>query len=81
MEKITWGVSVSGSVSEPQLDRLLIVRHEPAPRILLEIDVPGLRSVRGEDRHERGRQAIQRAIDALQAALDSPIALAGFRAE
>ena len=80
-EKIGWGVSVSGTVGESEKDKLLLVRQDPPPRILLEIDVPGLRSLRGEGRRHQGRQAIQQAIDALQEALNSPKALAGFRAD
>ena len=77
MDKTKWDVSVGGTVGRSAVDRILIVNHDPS-RILLEIDVPGLRSIRGEDRRRQGREAIQRAIDALQEVLNSPKALGGL---
>ena len=72
-----WTVGVHGDAGNPEQDKLYLVHHS-APRIHLEIDVPGIRSA-GEDQRIQGRKAIQDTLDALQEALDSPSALAGFR--
>lgn len=72
-----WSVHIEGEAGNPQGDKITVFRHD-APRIRLEIDAPGIRSA-GADQMQPGRQAIQEAVNALQAALDSPSALPGFR--
>jgi len=72
-----WTIEVSGTTILPEDDKLTLIRHDQ-PRIFLEIAVPGIRSA-GEDQRQMGRQAILDAIDALQAVLNSPTALPGFR--
>ena len=72
----SWVVTVSGTRGKPEDDKLTVTRHDP-PRVFLEIIVPGLRSVE-MDQRLMGREAIQRAITALQGALESPTELDGF---
>lgn len=72
-----WHVGVTGDAGDPTNDKIYLIRHDP-PRIHLEIGAPGIRSA-GEDQRKLGRQAIQKAVTALQEALDSPSVLAGFR--
>ena len=71
-----WTVSVDGEANNPGGDKITVCRHD-SPRVVLEIDVPGIRSA-GEDQRRQGREAIQEALVALQEALESPSALAGF---
>ncbi|MCH7542741.1 MAG: hypothetical protein IIB65_03800 [Proteobacteria bacterium] len=71
-----WTVGINGTTNEPNGDQIVVVRHD-RPHIRLEISAPGIRSA-GEDQLRQGRQAIQDAVTALQEALDSPSALAGF---
>ena len=72
-----WATDVNGTAGEPEGDKLILIRHDP-PQVFLDIVVPGLRSA-GKDQRQMGREAIQEVITALQEALDSPSALAGFR--
>ena len=72
-----WVVSINGVGGDPAGDQIIAIRHDP-PRIRLEIDAPGIRSA-GGDQLRQGRRAIQEAVTDLQAALDSPSALPGFR--
>lgn len=74
-----WVTHVSGTLNLPQEDRLILIRHG-SPRVLLEIDVPGLQSA-GDDQRQMGREAIRQVLNSLQEALDSPTALAGFRSD
>ena len=75
--RIGWTVGISGDTGKPDWDKITLTRHDP-PQIVLEIDAPGIRSA-GEDQRLHGRRMIQEALFALQEALDSPSALAGFR--
>ena len=80
-EKISdWTTSVSSRSNRPGADRIIILRRGSLPRIFLEIDAPGLRSP-GVDQRQLGRRAIQSALKALQAALDSPKEFAEFHAD
>ena len=72
-----WFVSINGTAGEPEGDKITIRRHDP-PRVVLEIDAPGIRSA-GEDQRQQGREAIREVLAALQEALDSPSGLGGFR--
>lgn len=77
MIEAVWIVGVSGDASDPSRDKITIT-YRGTPRIFLEIDAPGIRSA-GEDQRSHGRKLIQAAVTALQEALVSPSALAGFR--
>ena len=75
-----WVTNVSSRSNRPGADRIIILRRGSLPRIFLEIDAPGLRSPRADQR-QLGRRAIQGALNALQAALDSPTEFAEFHAD
>ena len=74
---MSWTVGISGTAGEPEGDKLTLT-HDGSPKVFLDIGVPGIRSA-GEDQQVRGRQAIRDVLVAIQEALDSPSALAGFR--
>jgi hypothetical protein len=79
-EKISrWTTSISGDLSASG-EKIAIMRQGWLPRIYLEIDAPGFQSA-GADQRQLGREVIQTALDALQAALDSPTELAVFHAD
>ena len=73
-----WSLHISGDANEPEADQIFLIRDRAGERIRLEIDVPGLRS-ETEDQIGIARQKIQAAVDALQAALNSPTALPVLR--
>ena len=69
-----WTLHVNGTYEDPSDNKIIVFRHAPQPPLRLEIDAPGVLSGPGE-LDDRVRAKVQETLDALQAALDSPLAL------
>ncbi len=74
---IEWTIYLDGKSGDPSQDRICITCLG-SPRIVLEVECPGIRSA-GEGQRDKVRAAIKGALADLDKALDSPMALPGLQ--